>query len=207
MRISPSSPNFASIVVRDSSHYTLLLGNLAYGNVNPGIWLENAQHCVIKGNLVYDNQVAAHGEGGITLYGNVDYCILEGNKCFDTQDPKTQKYGIDIYNANCDANIILGNDVRGNLTAGIHNAGTGTIIRNNPGYNPVGIASISVGESPFTYTAGASPESVYVSGGTVSSITKGGNNFGLTSGVFELEPYESIVVTYSVAPTMFRDVH
>lgn len=195
------------ICLMDSSHYTLLQGNLAYGNVDPGIWLENAQHCVLKGNMVYDNLVTEHGEGGITLYGTVDYCILEGNKCFDTQDPKTQKYGIDIVNANCDENLILGNDVRGNLTAGIHDAGTGTIIRNNLGYNPVGIASISVGESPFTHTAGASPETVYVSGGTVSSITKGGNNFGLTAGAFELEPYESIVVTYTVAPTMFKDLH
>ncbi|MGC9445200.1 MAG: right-handed parallel beta-helix repeat-containing protein [Candidatus Methanospirareceae archaeon] len=181
----------------DSLHYTSLLGNLAYGNVEPGIWLENAQHCVIKGNRVYDNQVATHGEGGITLYGNVDYCILEGNKCFDTQGTKTQKYGIDIMNANCNDNVILGNDVRSNLTAGIHDVGTGTIIRNNVGYNPVGISSISVGASPFTHTAGASPETVYVSGGTVSSITKGGNNFGLTTGAFGLEPYESIVVTYS----------
>ena len=159
--------------------------------------------------MVYNNQVAAHGDGGISLHGGVDYCLLEGNKCFDTQDPKTQKYGIDIYNANCDGNIILGNDVRGNLTAGIHDVGTGTVIRNNLGYNPVGISSISVGESPFTHTAGASPETVYVSGGTVTSITKDSNDFGLTAGAFELEPYESIVVTYANEdePTMFRDVH
>ncbi|MGC9445321.1 MAG: NosD domain-containing protein, partial [Candidatus Methanospirareceae archaeon] len=173
------SSDHYGIVIQDSAHYTLLTGNTAYNNVDPGIWLENAQHCVIKGNRVYNNQVAAHGEGGITLYGNVNYCILEGNKCFDTQGTKTQKYGIDVLNANCNDNVILGNDVRSNLTAGIHDAGTGTIIRNNAGYNPVGIASISVGASPFTHTAGASPETVYVSGGTVTSITKGGNNFGL----------------------------
>ena len=195
------------IVLLGSSDYTQLLGNVAIANVDPGIWLEEVEHCVIKGNMVYDNLVTEHGEGGITLYGDVDYCLIEGNKCFDTQDPKTQKYGIDIFAATCDANLILGNDVRNNLTAGIHDAGTGTIIRNNPGYNPVGIASIVVGESPFTHTAGASPETVYVSGGTVQSITKGGNNFGLTAGVFELEPYESIVVTYTVAPTMFKDAH
>ena len=204
--IVSSGPEYG-ICIMDGSSYTLIQGNLVYGNGQPGIWLENVAHCVIKGNMVYNNQVAAHGEGGITLHSGVDYCFIEGNKCFDTQNPKTQKYGIDIYNANCDDNVILGNDVRANLTAGIHDAGTGTIIRNNLGYNPVGISSISVGESPFTHTAGASPETVYVSGGTVTSITKGGNNFGLTSGAFELEPYESIVVTYSVAPTMFRDVH
>jgi hypothetical protein len=84
---------------------------------------------------------------------------------------------------------------------------TEEIIKDNKGYNPVGVSSISVGASVFTYTAGASTESVYVSGGTVSDITKGGNDFGLTSGVFELEPHESILVNYTVTPTMYKDIH
>ena len=105
-------------------------------------------------------------------------------------------------------NKVLGNDLYdASSTGALNNTGTNTVIKNNKGYNPVGISSITVGASPFTYTAGASPETVYVSGGTVSSITKGGNNFGLTSGSFQLEPYESIVVTYTAAPTMYKDVH
>jgi len=106
-------------------------------------------------------------------------------------------------------NVVVGNDLYddGFGTSPLLDTGTGTIIFNNRGYNPVGISSITVGTSPYTYTAGASPETVYVSGGTVTSITKGGNNFGLTSGAFNLEPYESIIVTYTVAPTMYKDVH
>jgi len=105
------------------------------------------------------------------------------------------------------AAIVCDNDVRDGGNVNISVGGANAIIRNNRGYNPVGISPITVGASPFTYTAGASPETVYVSGGTVTSITKGGNNFGLTSGCFNLEPYESIIVTYTVAPTMFKDVH
>ena len=84
---------------------------------------------------------------------------------------------------------------------------SGLKMERNLGYNPVGASVITPGASPYTYTAGCSPETVYVSGGTVSSITKGGLNFGLTSGPFNLEPGESIVVTYTVVPTMHKDVH
>jgi polygalacturonase len=72
----------------------------------------------------------------------------------------------------------------------------------------IGVSSITVGASPFTYTAGYSPETIYVDGGTVSSITKGGITIATSTGrAIQLEPNESIVVTYSATPTMTADKH
>jgi hypothetical protein len=55
------------------------------------------------------------------------------------------------------------------------NAATGThnFIHDNPGYNPLGVAVVTPGASPWTYTAGPTPETHYLNGGTVSSIKLG----------------------------------
>lgn len=56
---------------------------------------------------------------------------------------------------------------------------------------------ISVGPSPFTYTAGAGLEFVYISGGSITSITRRGVALGLAASVTViLPPGEAVVVTY-----------
>lgn len=105
---------------------------------------------------------------------------------------------------------IFENNILVNCTTPITGAalGIGNIICNNMGYNPVGISSISVGASEFTYTAGASPETIYISGGTVSLIKKGTTTIFTDSGhSVELEPHKLCKVTYSSIPTMYKDVH
>ena len=56
---------------------------------------------------------------------------------------------------------------------------------------------IAVGPSPFTYTAGAGLEFVYISGGSVTSVTRRtidlGNSMPMT---VILPPGEAVVVTY-----------
>ena len=79
-------------------------------------------------------------------------------------------------------------------------------VMNVIGYNPVGVSSITPGASPYTYTAGTSPETVYVYGGTVSDITQGGVTLATSPAQFQLGPNESIVVTYTVAPTMRKSI-
>lgn len=67
------------------------------------------------------------------------------------------------------------------------------------------VAVISVGASPFTYKAPAAG-SVAVTGGTVSiiAISRQGTSVttGLTAGLISLSRFDSLVVTYTVAPTM-----
>jgi len=108
-----------------------------------------------------------------------------------------------------DYNIIENNFVNVTGTP-IAFTGAHTIARNNFGYNPQPVASITVGASPFTYqNLDHYPEDIIISGGTVSSIawSRDGTtyyNLGLTSGRFHLEPLEYLQVTYTAAPTMTK---
>lgn len=72
----------------------------------------------------------------------------------------------------------------------------------------VGPSAIAVGVSPFTYTAGHTPETVYVQGGTLSQIAHNGVVvFSQTNATVHLGPNETATVTYSAAPTMNRMRH
>jgi len=79
------------------------------------------------------------------------------------------------------------------------------LFKNTGGGGPT--SSITVGNSPFTYTAAMAGQ-VIVNGGTVSAIAlsrDGGTTFltlGVTQGMFLLKPQDELRVTYSVVPTM-----
>jgi len=109
---------------------------------------------------------------------------------------------------------ITTNDLTGNTTA-FANAATSTLltILTNAGYNPVGPPTgISVTASPFTYTAGPSPETVYLNGGVVSLVeTASSGSFVsvlvTTNTSAYLGPNEQLRVTYSAPPTMVKSIH
>ncbi len=106
--------------------------------------------------------------------------------------------------------LITGVDVRANTGGTITYSGAGAvtstwIIDRNPGYT-LGPVAVTVTASPMTYTAGPTPEEVYIDGGTVSSITKGGVTLATsTNRVIRLGPNEATTVTYSAAPTISSD--
>lgn len=78
-------------------------------------------------------------------------------------------------------------------------------------YNPQ-LRIVGYKTTPVTVTAPASTvaytnstnvkQQVILSGGTVSAIAQGGVATGLTSGVFILDPGDTLTPTYTVAPTM-----
>jgi hypothetical protein len=91
---------------------------------------------------------------------------------------------------------------------GFNNLGADCRVEGNIGFNPVGASVITLGASPFTYTAGASPETLYVTGGTISSIDIGGLGvFVGSEHTLHLGPKESAVFTYTVAPTVRKYIH
>ena len=99
---------------------------------------------------------------------------------------------------------LIGNNFQGSTDSysGQTLAHTNSLIANNIGM-PAVVATITVTASPFTYTANARPETVFVAGGTVSAISQDGVGLpGLTSGAFTLGPYETLTVTYTAAPTL-----
>lgn len=123
---------------------------------------------------------------------------------------KTQRYGISIAGTTNTTNIrVLSNDLRNNRNAAFNTGAISTLeVRGNYGWNPIGQSSISVTASPFTYTNGNSPADVFINGGTVSAVVKGSTTLAAASPtIVHLEPNQSVVVTYSVAPTMAADVY
>jgi len=104
-------------------------------------------------------------------------------------------------------NLIGGNGTNAWAIAGASLLISG-VIKDNIGYNPVGLSAITVGASPFTYTAGSTSETVYISGGTVSLVKRGATTVASASpSTVELPPFGTVQVTYSVLPTMVKDIH
>lgn len=67
--------------------------------------------------------------------------------------------------------------------------------------NPI---SVTPGASPYTYTNSTTGnQTVYVAGGTVSGITHNGIATGQIAGIFTIAPTDTLVTTYTVAPTTF----
>lgn len=122
----------------------------------------------------------------------------------------TQQNGIHLTDGvNC---VIEGNNVAGNMAAGIVIAGTSTTnrITGNPGYNPSAMDTVTPGTSPWTYTAGPTPEDLYVKGGTISLIVSESQTLATAAvaatlyHLIPLSPNQAVTITYSAAPTVLR---
>ncbi len=109
----------------------------------------------------------------------------------------------------------LGGSMTDNSTAVSNIArGAGNVIRDITGYNPVGAIAVKPAGSPWTYTAGASPETLYYSATkSISSVTQGGVNIlpaAIGANVpftTQLEPGQTIVITYTGLLTAKKMVH
>ena len=104
--------------------------------------------------------------------------------------------------------IIEDNDVPPGTTGAmspLSGVDTSSIIsqERNRGYNPVGRTNQVVGASPWTFTndKGFRVE-LFVTGGTVSEISRGGQATGITSGSLIVHPGGTVTITYSATPTV-----
>lgn len=77
-----------------------------------------------------------------------------------------------------------------------------SLIRNCPGYNPVGHVSVTLPGSGTNFATKSTDMTYYVSGGTVTAINVAGVATGLTSGAFRIVSQQAFSITYSVAPTV-----
>jgi len=167
---------------------------------------------IIAGNIIENCNTGNDSKDGICLVGSCEDILIHHNII---RKGTYQRYGISLdvdLVSNSPNNIrIYDNDLRTSGVTGaiyVHSDATNIEISSNKGYNPVGGSSISVGSSPFTYTAGSSPETVYIRSGTVSSIVIGGRTlFTDTGHSIDLPPHTEVVVTYSSTPTMEKYVH
>ena len=124
-----------------------LVSNIGNGT---GIHLGN-QH---DNTIITDNEVKNSNGVGINI--NSDNVIVSNNRCYD-DDPGTQTYGIEI-DINADNCVIQGNNVLGNITAGILNSAPiiDNYVRDNVGWITEARATASLlnGNTSVTVTHG-----------------------------------------------------
>lgn len=160
----------------------------------------------VRDNIVYGNGTAGvtGSNDGIRFSVPIQDTDVYGNKCFDHQATKTQRYGM-VSSSTVTGGRIVFNDLRGNLTGAalFTTTPTGVHFASNPGYAAPVPQAVTVGASPWSYTAPDYPTNLYLTGGTVSAITQGGVTVASASErVIPAEPGDVIVVTYSAAPTV-----
>ena len=182
------------ITVNEFGSYTLITDCKIYANSGAG-------------NGLYDG-ILINGVSGTPVTG----VVIESNFIYPNlfSGGTTQRYAVNLggFHQLCS---IIGNNVgfAGTQAAWspsnsrINGFGQSDYVVSNPGFNPVGLLSgPSVGVSGIATTnPWGVPATIYVTGGTVSSIAINGNVTGLTDGMFHLGPGQSITLTYSSAPT------
>jgi hypothetical protein len=191
--------------------------NDVYLSGNSGILLTTAGSGVFKNLQVTGNRSLSNGTASTTTYDGlrVDAGVTVGdvsnNVLADTQGSPTQRYGLVFISASRTYSSlnVQNNSFAGNVTAGFNGLPATLSLSwfQNTGVPTIGPATISVGASPYTYTAGQTPEIVYITGGTITSIVRGGVTLSAVSPcTVLLNPAQGVVVTYAVAPTMVKDI-
>lgn len=116
------------------SNNNIITNNRSNTNKRDGIFLNGADNCVVVGNHCYDNGTSGSGtRAGIEVGGTSEQNLIVGNRCKNVLET-SQVYGIRLENT-AFYNLIEGNQVTGNATAGIFFSGgshaNGNMVRNN----------------------------------------------------------------------------
>jgi hypothetical protein len=183
-------------------------------NGGNGIELDNTSltHARFVNLTVGGNSVTSPGlASGMVVAANVsNWQVIGGRYGPTATNTAVQANGISILAGASDYYMIVDADTRGNSATQIADAGTGThkVIRDNLGYNPVGISIISCTTgSACPATASGSPSILYILGGTFTGVTRGGATVCTASPctVF-LAPGQQAIPTFSGSPTFTLDV-
>lgn len=191
--VGGGSPSFGNVIINSNQFSGIGSGSRAIDlPTTTAHWVSNV---IIEGNVCAPT--SAHG----ILVSAADNLIISNNVVLDIA------VGI-----NCSQGQVSGNTIESGGT--ISNSSTSVIVVNNPGYNPVGASSQSPGSSPWTYTAGASPETLYMSASTaIATVTVNGTgvlphatgaNVPIT---IQLPPFGVAVTTYTGALTSNKMIY
>jgi len=105
---------------------SLSTGEVSYCQEH-GIRLYDANATKISGFDIYNNSQKTPNTWAGIYMGPAEDCVIVGNRCYDDQPTKTQRYGIWEGGAS-DYNLLHGNDLRGNATAGISYVGPNSVV-------------------------------------------------------------------------------
>lgn len=164
----------------------------------------------IKDWFVTGGHSGGNAASGIRCAAGTNYFTITGHRAGNISGRGPNNFGISLDAAAEGNYVIADNNLVSNASGAINDGSTGFNgqIFNNLGYNnavaPVGLI---VGASPWSYTAGHTPEQVYFAGGTISSIVVSGQTVQNSTGTtLMLSPNEVMQVTYSSLPTILKKV-
>lgn len=185
-----------------------VIGCHAETNGHSGFMLTGSRNTSVVGCTAISNGTSGVDTQGIRLWDAM-YCYVAGNMCLNTGDTTPQKYGIALQGTST-TNVVVGNRVSAQ-TAPITVATGKNVVKDNIGYNPVGLVTVAVPTSgtavavapydrTFYITASTSTVACAVTdaGGTsqtVATIPSGG-----FAGVF-VPAGSTLTPTYTAAPT------
>ncbi|MBR0913132.1 hypothetical protein [Bradyrhizobium japonicum] len=143
--------------------------------------------------------------------------LASSRNCFEGLISTNNGFGLAVQTTSA-KNIVSGGSLNGNTTAvSLTATGGGNVVKDIAGYNPVGASNPTAGASPWTYTAGFSPETLYIAAGggtgSITQVTQGGvsilpqataNNGNFT---IQLGPNEAAVITYTGTLVAKKMVH
>lgn len=176
---------------------------------NVGSGVNVAAGASVFGLSISNNSIGGNLSNGITIGAGATNFVIQNNQIGLGSVFAANANGIVLDAGPTNNYMITNNDLRGNTGLALVNGATGTTARieGNLGYNPVGVFGITVGASPFTHTAGASPETIFINSGTVSLVEVAGVGvFSQSDCTVSLGPFQTVRVTYSSAPGMARAI-
>ena len=197
-----------------------LSNNSIYGAFNAGVLINVADSVTIVGGQISGNGLnpssAAVG-AGVAIIGAATNVTIDGvnmsayNPFLGTNPASQQAYALAVSGSGSAS--VSNCNMQNNANGALYQSSPGSLsIVNCKGYNTVSLLSSSVPTSTvFTplVSLGAGwfgPATLYVSGGTVSSVAIGAGSPGVsaatTSGSFQLPATTGFVLTYSMAPTI-----
>jgi len=115
----------------------VITGNIVDNNELDGINIDSCSNIIVTSNIAkLNSNNPTNSSSGIYLY-NSNYTIVSGNRAGSIRDNKaeTQRYGIKEYGIYSDYNLIVGNNVRGNLDSvkDIYSDAPNTVVSANQG--------------------------------------------------------------------------
>lgn len=200
-RAAPTAASLAGNGIRITANNddAVVLGTVCQDNNYSGIH-DSAAISVLSSNVCLSNgrNTGATNavRSGIRLEGGRH--SVSANLCSNVTGVTTQQLGISATSLTAGSRISHDNLLQGNTVDDILVDAA----------DPFALAAVTVGASPWTYTAnGVMPEVVYIRGGTFSALTQGGQTLATAAGTVVpvyLNPGESFTLTYSVSPTVIK---
>jgi hypothetical protein len=160
----------------------------------------------ITNNRCYDNGQGFSGARpyGIEISANVSDLTVVGNKLRDTRSgaSRTQTYGLGIKSGyTMTRGLIARNYSQNNATGGFDLSGTLSAVRimDNPGYLDYTTIpeTITPATSPWSYTAGSTPEMIYIIGDSTVTVKTHGGTVAFGQSSIRLEPFQDLSLTWT----------